>query len=95
MTTYEIGERLEENLVILDRSIKIARYLAQDITEDYFGRTEKDYATFAHMLAYQHERYGAKMDAVDDALYEMHKAIDALTALKKDVFKALDEKEAC
>lgn len=95
MTTYEIGARLEENLVILDRSIKIARYLAQDITEDYFRRTEKDYATLAHMLAYQNERYGAKMDAVDDALYEMHKAIDALTALKKDVFKALDKKEAC
>lgn len=71
-----------EHIIALVKQARIAKYLMQDIMEDFFecwdGSNMNEMRVL--MLA-EYNRTGAKAEAVSDAIFEIGKAAKALEAM--------------
>lgn len=82
MNTAAMNTDASEHIFELVKQAKIAKYLMQDIMEDFFESWDgSDLNEMKVLMLAEYDRAGAKGTAVSDAIFEIFKAAKALEAM--------------
>ena len=86
INTAAMNTDASEHIFELVKQARIAKYLMQDIMENFFecvevGGEEENLKDMLLLMAAEYDRAGAKAEAAFDAIFEIFKAAKALEAM--------------